>query len=247
MRSGLQRRDRLALGAALLLPLVLGPPARAQAPAKDLVLARAFEVRYRPLADAADLVGPLLSEEGSVTLKPRLRTLVVQDQVSVLDRVAELLQSFDVPPRNVEVTLSLFLGSERRPNQRAGRAASPEFSKEVRGVIETLGDFTKWTAYEPLGSRSVTGVEGGEPVVANLSADYRVVFTVDSVHPARRIVNFKRFSLQRRELDEEGQQTVKNLYTTGMVLPMGKLHVVGAASDPGSQRALFLTLQVRAR
>ena len=31
-------------------------------------------------------------------------------------------------------------------------------SLEVRGVLDTLGDVTKWVAYEPLGSRSITGI-----------------------------------------------------------------------------------------
>jgi hypothetical protein len=210
------------------------------------VLAKAFEVQYRPLADAADLVSPLLSNDGSLTLQPRLRTIVVEDRVAVLDRVEYMLDGFDIPPRNVEVTLSLFLGTDRRPEESRRREPGGTFSQEVRGVIETLGDFTKWTAYEPLGSRSVTGVEGGE-VSANLTDDYRVVFSVDSFHEEQGKVKFKRVSLQRLDYSEEGSQKVEDLYTAGMLLPVGRLHVVGAAREPKSNRALFLFVQVEAR
>ena len=240
--------QRLRRSLALLLLLGAVGGVSAQIDEAEPLSARAFQVRYRTLSDAADIVGPLLSPDGSLTLQPRLRTLIVEDRTTVLDRVASLLDSFDIPPRNVEVTLSLFLGTDHRKTQSPRRSArTGALSKEVRGVIETLGDFTKWTAYEPLGSRSVTGVEGGEPVVANLSADYRVVFTVDSVQPVQQVVNLKRFSLQRLQREQDGSESIHNLYTTGMVLPMHKLHVVGAASDPGSNRALFLTLQVSSR
>ena len=241
--------SRRAPRAALLL-LVLAAaglaaigPAEAQQDGK--VLARAFEVRHRPLADAADVVGPLLSSEGSVTLRPRLRMLVVQDRPEVLDRVEALLAGFDLPPRHVEVTFSLFLGSDRRPDAH-GAAGGSQLSQDVRGVLETLGDFTKWTAYEPLGSRSVAGVEGNE-VVAALSPEYRVVFVVESVDDGTGVVSFRQLTLQRMARDAAGVQQIENMYSTGMVLRTGRLHVVGAASGPQSNRALFLTLQVEAR
>ncbi len=226
----------VALVAALL-------SVRAHASDPTSILARAFVVHHRELADAAEIVQPILSPDGSLTLQPRLRTLVVQDRDDVLERVASLLESFDLPPRNVEVTLSLFLGTAQgRGGQIPGAAG---FSREVRGVLETLGDFTKWTSYEPLGSRAVTAIEGGAPVVAELSDDYRVVFTVDAIQIEQRAVTFKRFSLQRRRIDADGRETIQDLYTAGMVLPLERLQTVGAATDPGSKRALFLTLQVR--
>jgi hypothetical protein len=227
--------------------IVLAPAAAIDAQTNEgPLLAKAFEVQYRPLTDAADLVSPLLSDEGTLTLQPRLKTMVVEDRVAVLDRVEYMLDSFDIPPRNVEVTLSLFLGTDRRPEESRQRDPGGSFSKEVRGVIETLGDFTKWTAYEPLGSRSVTGVEGGE-VTANLTDDYRVVFSVESFHEGQGKVKFKRVSLQRLDYSEEGSPKVEDLYTAGMLLPVGRLHVVGAAREPKSNRALFLFVQVEAR
>ena len=96
----------------------------AAASAAEPILARAYEVKFKSLADAAELVSPLMSAQGSVTLQPRLKTLTVQDRVSVLDRVASLLRSFDVAPRNVEIAMSLFLGTDRR-EQEAGRSIPP--------------------------------------------------------------------------------------------------------------------------
>jgi hypothetical protein len=233
----------IALAACLTL---VASPAPAQDPSGEPLAARAFKVHFHPLVDAADLIGPLLSEEGTVTLRPRLSTLVVQDRRAVLERVAELLEAWDLPPRNVEITLSLFLGMDRRDEDPQAPRADHGLSREVRGVLEKLSDFTKWTAYEPLGSRSVTSTEG-ETVVADLSADYRVVFIIESVHETHGAVKFESLRLQRITAEEDGSESVEDLYTAGMVLPAGRLKLVGAASDPNSRRALFLALQTRLR
>ena len=244
-----------ALALALLAAAVLVAAGAAVAPSRaaeaagarvEPVLARAFEVRFRSLNDAADLVASVLSVDGSVTLQPRLRTIVVQDRAPVLDRVASLLQSFDLPPRNVEVTLSLFLGTDRREEE-AGRQSRPSgLSREVRGVTETLGDVTKWNAYESLGSRSVIGAEGA-PVTANLSEDYRVSFEVEAVKEPQGVVKFRSVSLKRVTRGADGVERVQDLVTTSIVIPSGRLLVVGAAQSPDSRKALFLTLQAKPR
>ena len=222
-----------------LLLLVWAPLARAQA--DDPITVRAFEVRHRALHEARTLIIPALSEEGTVTLRPQISRLVVRDHVSVLEEVAALLKTFDLPPRNVEVTLSLFLGSEKRE---AGRQLRPEsFRKDVRGVTQTLGDFTKWTSYEPLGSQAVTGAEGSR-VSVDLSEDYRVVFQVESVQDT---VRLKDLSLQRLVRTADGTVRAQDLHTSTIDLPVGRLLVVGAAQKPDSPQALFLTLQARPR
>ena len=218
----------------------------AQGDVEDPIEARTFRVYYKALADASDVVSPLLSDDGSLTMRKRLNTLVVQDRVSVLERVASLLERFDLPPRNVEVTLTLFLGMVRQEDEEGEASSSNVMTREIRGIVETLKDFTKFHDYEPLGSRSINGLEGAS-VTADLTSDYRVVFTVDAVDERRGLVKFERVVLQRLERDEEGRETSEELYSMGMVMEMDRLRVVGAASGPDSKRALFLTVQVSER
>jgi hypothetical protein len=237
---------REAIG--ILLALALGTAAAANAapvaPAADPVSARAYEVKYKSLADAAELVGPLLTPQGSMTLQPRLKTLTVQDRVSVLDRVGSLLSSFDLAPRNVEIAMSLFLGTDRR-EQEAGRIIPPSsMTRDVRGIAETLGDFTKWNAYEPLGGRAVTGVEGGH-VTVNLSDEYRVAYDIETVRDQS--VKLTNFVLQRITHGADGRETVQDVYSAAVVLQVGRMLMLGAAQNPESKRALFLTLQARPR
>ncbi len=212
--------------------------------AADPVSARAFEVKFKSLADASELIGPLLTSRGTVTLQPRLKTLTVQDRVEVLDRVGSLLASFDIAPRNVEIAMSLFLGTDRR-EQEAGRIIPPSsMTKDVRGIAETLGDFTKWNAYEPLGGRAVTGVEGGR-VTVNLSDEYRVSYDIDTVRDQS--VKLTNFVLQKVTRGADGKDKVQDVYSAAVVLPVGRMLMLGAAQNPESKRALFLTLQARPR
>lgn len=229
-----------------VLAVSLAGVVHAETEAEDPIEGRTFRVYYKALADAADVVSPLLSDDGSLTMRKRLNTLVVQDRVSVLDRVASLLERFDLPPRNVEVTLTLFLGMVRQEDDDREASTSNVMTREIRGIVETLKDFTKFHDYEPLGSRSINGLEGAS-VTADLTQDYRVVFTVDAVDERRGVVKFERVVLQRLERDAEGRETAEELYSMGMVMEMDRLRVVGAASGPDSKRALFLTVQVSER
>jgi hypothetical protein len=230
----------------LILAVSLAGLVNAQVDGDDPIEARTFRVYYKALSDAADVVSPLLTDDGSLTMRKRLNTLVVQDRVSVLDRVAALLERFDLPPRNVEVTLTLFLGLVRQEDEESDTSSSNVMTREIRGIVETLKDFTKFHDYEPLGSRSINGLEGAS-VTADLTDDYRVVFTVDVVDERRGLVKFERVVLLRLDRDPEGRETEEELYSMGMVMEMNRLRVVGAASGPDSKRALFLTVQVSER
>lgn len=235
---------RRLLAVALVSLAACGSAWAADAPVAADVVPRAYTIRYKSVADAAEVVSAVLSPQGSVTLQPRLKTIVVQDHPGVLDRIGPLLQSFDLPPRNVEVTLSLFLGTDRR-EQEAGRSLpSDGVSRDVRGIAETLGDFTKWNAYSPLGKGSVTGAEG-ERVTVNLSEEYRVSYEIETVQDAN--VKLRGFALYRVSRAADGKESLQTVYTASVVLPVGRSLMLGAAQNPESKRALFLALSARPR
>jgi hypothetical protein len=240
----MRRAGAALVGTIVMLASLASFAAEATPAAADPFSARAFAIRFKSVSDAAEVVSPLLSPQGSVTLQPRLKSLTVQDHVSVLDRIAAVLQSFDTAPRNVEISMSLFLGTDRR-EQEAGRVIPPTaMTRDVRGIAETLGDFTKWNSYEPLGGRAVTAAEGGR-VTVNLSEEYRVVYDVEAV--LDQSVKLTNFVLQRVTRGAEGKEKVQDVYSAAVVLPVGRMLMLGAAQNPESKRALFLTLQARPR
>jgi hypothetical protein len=117
-------------------------------------------------------------------------------------------------------------------------------TRDVRGIAETLGDFTKWNSYEALGGRAVTASEGGR-VTVNLSDEYRVGYDVETVQD--QTVRLTRFVLQRVTRGADGKEKLQDVYTAEVVLPVGRMLMLGAAQNPESKRALFLTLQARPR
>ncbi len=240
MRPRAGRLFGIALAGVLFFPPGPAFP-QEEAPAEhgkaDPVLARAYRVRFR---------SGVLSERGVVTLRPAPRTLVVQDRASVLDRVDSLLESFDVPPRSVDLTLTLFLGSDEREAQAGKLAHAGEIAREVSGVIETLADFTRWTSYSILGAQFVTGVEGSR-VEVRLSDEYRAVFEVGTVQDRPAIVRLRNFTLQHVSRGADGTERVENRLVFDVDVPLGKFTTVGAAKKPESRRALFLAFQARAR
>lgn len=243
--------SRLLTALCLLGTLVASGGVRARAAdTGEPLVARTYEVRHRSLWEAADLVKPVLSPEGSVKLQPRLRTLVVEDHPSVLSRVDTALREFDLPPRNVEVTLTLLLGTDVRDVKSGAPGIGPrEISREIRGVSEALGDFTKWTNYALLGSQWVTGIEG-RTVTVRLSDEYRVTFELESVQPPtprapQGMITFRSLVLQKLVRLETGLERTDELYSTAIQLHIGKLLMVGAARSPESRKALFLTIKAR--
>ena len=230
---------------AAVLGCVLAATSWAWAVTEDPVGTRAYEVQYRPLSDTADLVSEILSPDGELTLKPSKKVLIVQDRRSILEQVAELIASYDLPPRTVEIRLSLFMGS--RDEGASPRVDDPEgngFGRKVRGVMETLGDFTVWTAFEPLGTRVLSGREGSIVETA-INENYAVAVQVGAV--GDEVIAFDRFTL-RAIIREPGKpDRVEDLITASVVVDAGRMTMVAAAKGPEAPQALFVALQAEPR
>jgi hypothetical protein len=212
------------------------------------VAIREFEVRHRPLPNALDLVSPLLSDAGTVSIQPRTRLLVVRDGADVLEQVAAALERFDVPPRNVDITVGLLLGSDRVAREAGRHVPSREISREMRGVVETLGEFTKWTEYDPIGRRSTSCVEG-KPVLVELSEEYRVSFRVENVEPrdGKETVTLDEVVVERLVRGKDGEIRIVRTPATRIVMRAGQQVMVGAAKSPDAPQAVFLTVRAEPR
>src|SRR5262249_23660654 len=81
-RGAARVTHRAPLGAALLLLLCAG----LLDAAPQGVVIRVFSLRYRRAEEAALLVRPLLTDEGSVILQPKLNTLTVRDTSAAVER-----------------------------------------------------------------------------------------------------------------------------------------------------------------
>src|SRR5439155_16512235 len=75
--------------------------APASAPARPAPLGmRIFSLHYKKIDDVYLLISPYVGPRGSVKTQPAQRTLTVQDAPENLNRIAALIGSYDVPPKN---------------------------------------------------------------------------------------------------------------------------------------------------
>ncbi|MDX1390053.1 MAG: hypothetical protein R3344_12740, partial [Acidobacteriota bacterium] len=145
-------RIPVALMAALaIFALSLGPAVVLRADEGDPIESRVFRVHHRPVAEAAEVVAAILSEDAEIQMKfsRNQKILVITDRVSVLERIGPLLESFDTPPRGVEVAISIIVGTKTEPKTgEVGQSLPSSMYRDIRGVVETLREFTEWKDFD---------------------------------------------------------------------------------------------------
>jgi type II/III secretion system protein len=196
---------------------------------------RIFGLHYKKIEDVYMIINPYVGPRGSVKMQPAQRTLTVQDAPENLQRIAALIGSYDVPPKNVEVSVQLILAS-------AGAAQPEPAPPPIRGVIDRLSALnTRWTDYKMVGNARVLGTEG-ERSSLRVGDDYKVDFRIDQVSDESRVIRFKPFELLRREAVVEGPERYASVLNTVLNLRDSQLFIVGASKVEQSNRALFMTI-----
>jgi len=229
--------------AALVGLLILSfLPVQAQDPSAASMETRVFTVRFKTVVDVVVLLRPLMGEDGSLTMQPRLRAVTVTDEPERLDRMAQVLSTFDVPPRHVRLAVQLLLGSQE-PGPEEGDGVTPR-SARLPGIdgmlIETL-NLTNWPHYRVLGSTTLTVAEG-EEATFSLGENYRVRLQVGAVDPNRGVTRFQRFAFERAHVTPDGAREFRSIWDTVLNLRDERLTVFGATRMEDSQRAVFLAV-----
>lgn len=237
--------------ALFIVLLTLGGSAWGQAPAEtteDPIRAGVFVVHHKPLADAFDVVSAILSADGQITLQRRAQTLVVKDHASVLELIGPALVEYDLPPRNIDITLSLMLAEDTRSRESGRNAPQQRLYTDTGGIQDVPADVLqrigRLTEYQPLGTKAVAAIEGGSVTVA-LSDDYRVLLEVGEAVDG--VIQFDSLTLQSVLRGEDGTVSYRDEYKAEVNVKTGQTFMLGAAKNPNSRRALFLAIQAKPR
>jgi hypothetical protein len=224
--------------ALVLLALWAAPALLAAGPG---VVEKVFTLRHRRVEEAALLVRPLLSDGASLTLQPRLNTLVVRDAPPVVERCGQAIASFDLPPRTVALSVTLLKAGTPEP----GPGIPGAVSEEIRGVGERLRKLFNFMAYTPLDALVVQGTEG-DAVAYTIGGSYRLAFVLDPSADAT-VVRLKDLVLERLRRDERGRETKSEILRTSINVPMGQTNVLGIGRDEAAAGALFLVFSASPR
>src|SRR5207244_10179623 len=81
------------------------PPAAADT-AKALTV-RTFTFKYKDTDKAAGVVKPLMSSEGTISIQPGTKSVVVTDRAENMKAVAKAIADFDVAPQTFHLSVRL--------------------------------------------------------------------------------------------------------------------------------------------
>ncbi len=198
---------------------------------------RVFRLKFRRAEEASLLVRPLLTETGSVVLQSKLNTLTVRDDLQAIQRIAQAVASYDVPPRAIALSISLLKASSATPVPGAPRRTAAD---EIRGVGESLRRLFKFTDYTSLDSVVVQGTEG-DSVTYAIGGVYRLEFLLDPSGDEA-LVRMKNVALSRLRKTPSGQEEWRDIVRTSLNVPIGQPYVLGVGKDETAVGALFLVI-----
>lgn len=193
---------------------------------------RVFQLRFKPAREAAVLVEPLLSPEGSMAIQPRTNTLTVRDTPAVQRKVAEALASFDVPPDSFRIRLRLILASTAPPTP---GAAAPL----IEGVGKELAEVFRFTSYQELDTLVLAAADGAT-VEAEAAGRYYLKFLVRGGSRERDRLQLQGLELYRKSRTPDGGEGLHLLLRTTLSLRLQQTAIVGAARSEAANQALVL-------
>ena len=201
------------------------PPAAADA-AKALTV-RTFTFKYKDADRAAAVVKPLLSTEGTISIQPGTKSVVITDRADNLKAVAKAIADFDVPPQTFHLSVRLVS---------AARAEESKVPNELKDVAPKLA-LMRYNALDSEGQAEFEGKEG-DPGILDMSTGYRAEFKFGEYDAASDSIKVNELKLGRLQKDQLSQV----LKPISLNLRLGQTYVVGATRSAQSQRALIVVI-----
>ncbi len=225
-------RRLVALAVLSVLPSVARAlPAQEQGKGGGLVV-RVLTPKFRTIEEMMTVVQPLLSDEGSILIQTRPKSLTVKDRESVIERIARAVAAADLPPRALGLSVSLLRAGPGHGSEK-GRKETPQMAA-VGERIKKLFSFESYAVIESVNFLGIEGNGAGFPMGKDFRLDFRLDRSLDNS-----TARLKDLVLSR--LREEGKKPGwKDLLRTSINVPIGQPFVLGVGKDESATGALFL-------
>ena len=214
----------------LVAILVTAATLQAEPPAPDTAKAltvRTFTFKYKDADKAAAVIKPLLSTEGTISIQPGTKSVVITDRADNLKAVAKAIADFDVPPQAFHLSVRLVS---------AARAEESKVPSELKDVAPKLA-YMRYNSLESEGQADFEGKEG-DPGILDMATGYRAEFKFGEYDPASDSVKVNELKLARLQKD----QLAPVLKPISLNLRLGQTYVVAATRSAQSQRALIVVI-----
>jgi len=204
------------------------PPAAAAAGDAKALTVRTFTFKYKDAEKATAAIKAQLSPEGTISIQPGTRSIVVTDRADNLKAVAKAVADFDVPPQAFRLSVRLVS---------AGRVAAEaaKVGDDLKDVAPKLA-MLRYNSLESAGQADFEGKEG-DPGIVEMSSGFRADFHFGEYDPSSDSIKVSDFHLSRLQKDQ-----LASLLKTSLNLRLGQTYIVAATRAPESQRALMIVL-----
>ncbi len=203
---------------------------------------RVFNLKNASVSEAFDLIEPLLSADGSVTVQPSRGRVTVQDLPEVVGKINALMVDLDRIPGEYRIEVELLEGLD------------VEQASDVPADLDRrLHRMFPFKSYRRAGSTMFQG-EFGQPTSASLSPNYRLSFLAEAsklpestpwgVADVGNRTQVKWLRLDRLRTGYGGQEKLDEMIRTTVFLSPRQKMIIGAGSseDSGSGLVLILTM-----
>jgi hypothetical protein len=207
--------------------------------ANEETISRAFTLKHASVSEVSAAIQPLLSEAGSLTLRPRHSRIVVQDQREVIDRVTALIEKLDHLPGAYSVRFDLLEGGEPKPYGTSGQIAVEDRVKKMFNAA----------AFYRLGKSTIEGVSGS-PALAELGSSFQVSFLAQVAEPSTSTpwgtrtpgtrLHLRQLVLERKQIAADGTIVTDELLRTNVQLSSKQTVYIGAGNSEDSEEVLVL-------
>lgn len=215
---------RVLLNVMTLLLVATSAFADAAEAARNLKV-QTFQLKHKQADQAAGVIKPLMSAEGTIAIQPSSNALVVTDAAENIRKIAVALAKFDAPAQPLNLSIRLVAASRGEADR-----VDPSLS-DVASKLALL----RYNVLDAVSAAQVTGKEG-ETGLVELNG-YRAEFKFGEYDPAADSVKVSDFRLSKREGD-----VLSQMLKTTLNLRLGQTVIIGATRQAQSQRALMIVV-----
>lgn len=209
-----------------------GAEPRAEAP--PTLELYAYTLRHQPAADAYDVVRPMLSQRGKISLRSGSDTLEIRDEPETVRQVAAFLRSFDHPTLVLDFEVMVV-----RASTFAAVSPVPPTSPEIpAALLAEWRRLLRFRHYQLVAKVEIEPREN-EQVTYEMGAGYQVTFRTGTLL-ANRLIKLHDFRLSQTR---DGDESV--LLHSTLNPRLGRPTTLGLAHDSKSQTALMLVIICR--
>ncbi len=207
----------------------------------DVIVAKTYRLKYKKVEKILPLVRRIMSNKGVVESSNEFNIFVLKDYPPNLALVDSLVAKFDVPLKQINVSIRLLLGYNPGPASLESEIPSVSDSTEVARLLGGFYDFGKITEVD----MGFIRTEEKSTTTMNLgSGKYSITFEIDYIDNSSKIVKFRSFRLSEVVSDVQGKY-LKPLINTSAEMKDGTTELITVFKKENSDKSLIVIVSVQ--